>query len=235
MTYADCKLLQLIHRLRKMEAMKTSGERLRWLIDFSRRDLGGDLRTMKKSEWSRLKDQIIEFVAGPDEEFKTELTDEMAPDQILTEEMAVSFHTKARSRLDLLFGGELSTDLNTPGAVLSRLGGQLFVELNPAQRNTSLLLKSRFEDLFSSRLSLLIKATRPRIRVCPECKQIFYGAGKKIYCSKTCINRVSRRKWLANPENREKEAEWAHKRYKRRVRAQTSRKVDVLRRARPKK
>jgi hypothetical protein len=76
------------------------------------------------------------------------------------------------------------------------------------------------------------------IAVCPECRRMFYRVrGRQKYCSKRCINRVSRREWLKKAKNRKKESEWAHQRYERRVRKRvgTNARVRVDRRPRSKK
>lgn len=63
-----------------------------------------------------------------------------------------------------------------------------------------------------------LKDITSRIVECLGCSQIFYRAHRKQkYCSKRCINRITRRQWLKNPKNREKERQWARERYQRRV------------------
>ena len=92
-------------------------------------------------------------------------------------------------------------------------------------------------DLFSIRcLTTLQNADPSFIAKCPECSRIFLRrVRKQQYCSKRCINRVSRREWLKKPKNQKKESEWAHSRYERRVQQKTSENALVDRRPRSKK
>jgi hypothetical protein len=89
--------------------------------------------------------------------------------------------------------------------------------------------------LFFIRFGLvLMEEGTSEIQTCPECHRAFYRVRKQIYCSKTCINRVSRRNWLKNPKNRKKDREWAHERYERRVKEKTNGNVKVQNRSRKK-
>jgi hypothetical protein len=82
--------------------------------------------------------------------------------------------------------------------------------------------------LFFIRFGLvLMEEGTSQIQKCPECQRAFYRVRKQKYCSKTCINRVSRRKWLENPKNKKKERQWSHERYERRVKEKTNGKVKV--------
>jgi hypothetical protein len=89
-------------------------------------------------------------------------------------------------------------------------------------------IESTPSQLFFIRFGLaLMERGTSEIQSCPECDRVFYRIRKQKYCSKTCINRVSRRKWLNDPKNKKKERQWAQKRYKRRVQEKTSNKVRV--------
>lgn len=89
-------------------------------------------------------------------------------------------------------------------------------------------IESDPENLFFIRFGLtLIQEGTSQLATCPECKRIFYRVRKQVYCSKTCINRVSRRNWLKNPRNRKKDRQWAQKRYERRVKEKTNGNVEV--------
>jgi hypothetical protein len=82
--------------------------------------------------------------------------------------------------------------------------------------------------LFFIRFGLaLMEEGTSQIQSCPECSRAFYRVRKQKYCSKTCINRVSRRKWLENPKNKKKERQWARQRYERRVQKKTSSKIRI--------
>jgi hypothetical protein len=105
-----------------------------------------------------------------------------------------------------------------------------------AKARTRLLLRmtGSLMEMFSIAILLaLFSEGTSRITQCPECRLAFFRIRKQKYCSKRCINRVSRRTWLRNPANREKEAEWAHERYRRRVRKKTGPKAVVRRRPQP--
>src|SRR5262249_26342123 len=76
--------------------------------------------------------------------------------------------------------------------------------------------------LFFIRFGLvLMEEGTSQVQACPECGRLFYRVRKQKYCSKTCINRVSRRNWLANPKNKKKDRQWAQERYERRVKEKT--------------
>lgn len=56
-------------------------------------------------------------------------------------------------------------------------------------------------DLFLWHLFLLLLQEPPdRIRCCPECETIFYRVKKQAYCSRTCGNRVTQRRWRERRE-----------------------------------
>jgi hypothetical protein len=89
-------------------------------------------------------------------------------------------------------------------------------------------IESSPAHLFFIRFGLvLMEEGTSQIQTCPECERAFYRVRKQKYCSKTCINRVSRRKWLQNPKNKKKDRQWAQERYKQRVQEKTSKKVRV--------
>jgi hypothetical protein len=93
----------------------------------------------------------------------------------------------------------------------------LVLAADPA--NKRMAVHGTLLDLFSIRcLTLLQNADVTLITRCPECRRLFMRrVRKQQYCSKRCINRVSRRKWLEVPKNREKESGWARERYERRI------------------
>jgi hypothetical protein len=95
-------------------------------------------------------------------------------------------------------------------------------------RTATWLIESSPAHLFFIRFGLvLMEEGTSQIQKCPECRRAFYRVRKQKYCSKTCINRVSRRQWLAKPKNKKKERQWARERYERRVRRRTNGKVKV--------
>jgi len=98
----------------------------------------------------------------------------------------------------------------------------------------SIVAHGKLEDLALLSLVFTLKETgTDKIAQCLECPRLFFKVrAKQKYCSKTCINRVSRREWLKKPENRVKESESAHRRYKRRV--QQGRNIKVKPRPRSK-
>src|SRR5262249_7141942 len=82
--------------------------------------------------------------------------------------------------------------------------------------------------LFFIRFGLvLMEEGTSQVQKCPECSRVFYRVRKQVYCSKTCINRVSRRKWLEKPNNKKKDRQWARERYERRVKEKTNGNVKV--------
>jgi hypothetical protein len=85
-------------------------------------------------------------------------------------------------------------------------------------------VRASLEDLFSLRCMLDFYSEGAHIARCPapECHRPFYrNTLKQEYCSKRCINRVTRRKWLEKAENKAKEAEQARERYARRTKLKT--------------
>jgi hypothetical protein len=96
------------------------------------------------------------------------------------------------------------------------------------------IIRARLMGLFFIRVGLLLMEEGvSRIQNCPECGRVFYRVRKQLYCSKTCINRVTRRKWLANPKNKKKERQWSRERYERRMQQKTNSNIRVQ--SRPKK
>src|SRR5262249_40866776 len=90
------------------------------------------------------------------------------------------------------------------------------------------VIESDPKNLFFIRFGLtLIQEGASQLATCQECKRIFYRVRKQKYCSKTCINRVSRRNWLKNPKNRTKNKKWARERYERHVKEKTNGKVRI--------
>jgi CGNR zinc finger len=61
-----------------------------------------------------------------------------------------------------------------------------------------LFVKSTTHRLFLLHLIiLLLQEPGDRIRRCPECATYFYGIRTQTYCSRTCGNRVTQRRWRA--------------------------------------
>jgi hypothetical protein len=90
------------------------------------------------------------------------------------------------------------------------------------------LIETKPSHLFFIRFGLvLMEEGTSHIETCPECNRLFYRVRKQKFCSKTCINRVSRRNWLEKPRNKRKERQWARERYQRRVQEKTSKKARV--------
>ena len=103
--------------------------------------------------------------------------------------------------------------------------------------NSPVEISGTLEELMQSALLTLLRdiALRGRIEECPECQRLFLRTRRQVYCSRTCLNRISRRQWLQQPKNRKKEAQWARKRYEQRVKTQKGENVKVQRRTRTKK
>jgi len=215
--------------------MKESTEHLKWLINFARRDIADELKTIKKTAWMRLQEAIIAFASfESDDRFHIQLVDEESPYRMLTQEMALSFHKMTRVCINSLFSKEMRKEWNTSESIFRRIDGQFWVQLNPAKPGRLLKFETSFENLLNFRLGQTISTSGlSRIKVCSVCGGFFFAnIGKKVYCSKRCINRVSRKKWLEDPKNLRKEREWAHQRYKTRTRAKVGQETSIKRRPR---
>jgi hypothetical protein len=221
--------------------MMTSADRLRWYIDFAR----VHSRNQELKEWQvlKLRDEIIEFVAGsePDESFRFQLKDRPI-DQIITRESIIRLAEQARNCLTVLFVPSLTSKDNSPPRLADLLNWQkAFVYLgSPSiwlQRSSAtFLIESNLQSLLFIRFAFVLKDEgASQIERCPECCEFFYRVRKQVYCSKTCINRVSRRNWLKNAQNRKKDREWARKRYERRVKNKTNVNVKVRSRTKGRK
>jgi uncharacterized C2H2 Zn-finger protein len=56
-------------------------------------------------------------------------------------------------------------------------------------------------DTFLLRLSLLLGARdAPRLLRCPECGTIFFRRKNQAYCARSCVNRVTQRRWRERQE-----------------------------------
>jgi len=67
--------------------------------------------------------------------------------------------------------------------------------------NRALQVLAPVRDLFLWHLLLLVlQEPLDRIRRCPECETIFYRVKKQAYCSRTCGNRVTQRRWRERQE-----------------------------------
>lgn len=63
------------------------------------------------------------------------------------------------------------------------------------------------------------------LRRCPACSTLFVRSGKQRYCSRTCVNRVSTRRWRLAAAHRETDRRRARDRYARKVKGHTNVKV----------
>jgi hypothetical protein len=99
--------------------------------------------------------------------------------------------------------------------------------------NATWFIESTPDRLFFIRVGLvLMEEGISQVQECPECHRAFYRVRKQKYCSKTCINRVSRRNWLKSPKNKKKDRLWARQRYERLVKEKTNGNVKVQSRSR---
>jgi hypothetical protein len=229
--------------------MKTSADRLRWVIDFAQIDYE---YVLKEWEWLKIKDEIIQFVGlGFDRDYPYILNLERhthKPEDLLTKERTAQLQHHVNDYLTswasthLVVAEPVITESQVPASMRKLKTkaieirhwitlGRSQVAFNPYHRKWGFF--SRFLDLFFIRLGLvIIDEGTNRIQHCLECGRMFYRVRKQVYCSKTCINRVSRRKWLENPKNRKKERQWARERYERRVKEKTHGNVKVQSRSR---
>ena len=197
------------------EAMRTSKDRLQWLIEFAQTPQLSAATETKEWEWLKLKDEILEFIYGRTGllRFEIEVDSETDPADGLTKERIDQLRKTAR-----LVVHEFVHDADT----------RAFVRLQFGFAAKGFVFRGSMADLFYVRLGLVIcDEGISQIKECPECHRLFYRIRKHKYCSKTCINRVSRKKWLKKPQNRKKESKWARERYKRRMREKTNGNIKI--------
>jgi hypothetical protein len=260
--------------------MKTSGDRLRWFIEFAQLDR--NLAGVKEWEYLKLKEEVVEFVVAPDSNEQVHLDVKQepldyddygpvyGPSRKSIREAMEEWLTKERL-LELLeysgdyLGGFLPSSKVMAGEPIILAPFKLGSPEKPVPKPTterktkfrivpkerrdtiwfgtpnvsfrmstaSWIVEAAPMNLFFIRFGLaLMQEGTSAIQSCPACGRAFYRVRKQQYCSKTCINRVSRRNWLENPKNKKKERQWAHERYERRVKEKTKGNVKVESRSR---
>jgi hypothetical protein len=205
-----------------------------------------ELKELKEWEFLKLKEEVIEFIGGDDanEPFRFGIKKEPvaydknlfpiwgrrrilsdAIGEFLTREELAGLCVRAGGYLDTYIREERVTEVSSESETISF--GDPTVSFN-MRTATWFIESSSPAHLFFIRFGLvLMQEGTSEIQKCPECRRAFYRVRKQKYCSKTCINRVSRRKWLEDPKNKKKDRQWAQERYKRRVQEKTSAKVRV--------
>jgi hypothetical protein len=79
------------------------------------------------------------------------------------------------------------------------------------------VVKGTARNMFLLVLLLLLKEEpTDRILPCPECGRLFYRVRKQAYCSRSCVNRATVRKWRATEEGKQQDRERAATRYRKR-------------------
>jgi hypothetical protein len=223
--------------------MNTQEQRLTWLLEFTQLIL----EKLKEWEWLKVRTELKDFLEA---EPGVKVNFETSPDEPSNDPAAVS----AKEILDVQLRVFAALGMFSPsGAVFSRKlkSGTHTVRI-PASEGVSLTtptylvfrksdslvhVSGRLQNLVDYCLSTFLKDRQlfSRIDSCPECHRLFLRVRKQIYCSKRCINRVTRRKWLKDPANQKKESRWAHRRYEKRVKKLKGENVKVRRRKREKK
>jgi hypothetical protein len=77
-------------------------------------------------------------------------------------------------------------------------------------------------------LLLVVKTpAQQRLRVCPECGDVFLRVRKQRYCTRRCVNKVNMRAWVARTHGKASHRASSRKSYVKRVRARISPNVKV--------
>jgi len=224
--------------------MKTSKARLKWLVEFSQDKRFRNFPTgallasnssqvppeFKAWEWLKLKDEVAQFIGQPDEWFQYELCspeEELAEMRLgyqerdlseeLTQKTIRTMQSVAALNIQHVVLGMRNKDLSPGEGTITRYRLQMAYDLKTGH----VAIRATANALFEIRLMFVLRDEASKISGCPECSTSFYRNRKQIYCSKACTDKVARREWLKNPENRQKDADWAHERYKRRKPANT--------------
>lgn len=200
---------------------REQSDRLRFAVDFARRDLA----TATKSEWQRLQDQLYDFLAGGLQRADRGIV------------AATSHHSLPWSQDDVralqgdvskLLRGLVEARARGGGGILPGLEihGPVHIAFMPfADGRTGLLLndmgQAPIRSIFLLVLALLLnREPSPRVQRCPEatCEhQLFYRVRKQRYCSPACVTRANKRRYRATPQGRAKEKVWQRKKYEKRV------------------
>src|SRR5262245_39058940 len=158
---------------------ETSRDRLKWLIEFARMP---SAKEWKEWEWIKVRDEIVDFAVGGDGGVFRFVVDTSIADVI--------------ANLDRKFAETLRLVVNDvlQAFVFGNEGSGVFINTEFGITANVVVFQSSIRNMFFVRLGFVINDEGiSQIKKCPECGRLFYKTRKQKYCSKTCINRVSRR------------------------------------------
>jgi hypothetical protein len=230
--------------------MKPSEERLKWLIEdfleaYKPEDFGTQEKPARLKDWEILKiaDELKQFIASPGMTCFVRNDEKKKLDVVSLDKVTIDKDQIAGLRFDLGVaigeftergpatpeGSYLFSLLPTRTGPLGCFSVPRDVEISYHEGFPhSIVAIGGLSGLSRLSLAFVLKETgTDKIAQCLECPRFFFKVrSSQKYCSKTCINRVSQREWRKKPENRDKESESAHGRYKRRVQKGRTVKVD---------
>lgn len=108
-------------------------------------------------------------------------------------------------RSDSVGDGNPFSDISAPVTIFTCATLALSTVVEIEVPTATWIVEADPTHLFFIRFGLaLMERGISEIQACPECARVFYRVRKQKYCSKTCINRVSRRNWLNKPRTERK-------------------------------
>ena len=159
--------------------MKTKADKIRFAVTL----VGTDLSSLRPGDWMNLEDDLHIFlfddecgglVAAP--------LSKPLPKNCTEEDFRVlqnNFNTvfdNSNATLPLHFDA---------GFILMTISNNNVLQvIAPTQKAAMLIL-----------VTLMSGEPADRVLRCPECNKYFYRVRKQVYCSRTCVNRVTVREW----------------------------------------
>jgi hypothetical protein len=175
--------------------------RLEFVVTFVRLHL----RTLRPGDWLNLREDLMAFLTGfsgvPDADSPVFARGDVLahPTDPPTSD---TFTREAFAQLQAEVLQFLEDLILMPGDVGCRLGDAVAVQgvtlglLANAQGYTHLVIEGTTRDLFFWVLALLLKDDQWQAIVrCAACGTVFYRYKGQMYCSKTCVNRVTQQRW----------------------------------------
>lgn len=184
------------------KVMVRAADRLRFVVRFAQMDL----ERLRPGDWLNLQWELRDFLQPLHEDLAPGGLYVCPTDTPLPEEYSrEDFRALQAETRDILAMVVASRDDNrvwqrTP--IQIRIGAPQVPW--PADRNPGrhlLVAQGATRDMFLLLLwTLLGKSNTASLLSCPECGTIFFRKRNQEYCSRTCVNRVSQRRWRERQE-----------------------------------
>jgi hypothetical protein len=193
-------------------------------LEFSVRFAQMELPKLREGDWLNLREDFCEFYRPVVGNLSTVI--EPLPGEKRIERVK-ELQDKVYSMLnDLASGGSKGTRHSiTIDFAVSRA--------QPPESRAFLAASGSMHDVFLLNLWLILsREPIERVLRCKaaDCNRIFYRKRKQKYCSPRCQSRDFMRQFRKDPDNKDKESDKSHRRYKRRVEKVRKRPTKVQRR-----